>query len=70
MTAPTPSIDYAALKSGGIIMQNDDGFLAIRLSLPGGRISADLLPRIAGVAQKYGRGEVCPYYLCQDQTHA
>jgi dissimilatory sulfite reductase (desulfoviridin) alpha/beta subunit len=58
MTAPTPSIDYAALKSGGIIMQKDDDFFAIRLRLPGGRISADLLPRIAGVAQKYGRSEV------------
>jgi len=58
MTAPTPSIDYAALKSGGIIMQKDDDFFAIRLRLPGGRISADLLPRIAGVAQKYGKGEV------------
>jgi hypothetical protein len=36
MTAPAPSIDYAALKSGGIIMQKDDDFFAIRLRLPGG----------------------------------
>jgi dissimilatory sulfite reductase (desulfoviridin) alpha/beta subunit len=58
MTAPTPSIDYAALKSGGIIMQKDDDFFAIRLRLPGGYVSADQLPKIAEVAKKYGRGEV------------
>ncbi len=34
MTAsdPVPHIDYAALKSGGIIMQRDDDFFAIRLA--------------------------------------
>ena len=58
MTVPAPSIDYAALKSGGIIMQKDDDFFAIRLRLPGGSIPADQLPRIAEVARKYGRGEV------------
>ena len=60
MTAPDPSkrIDYAALKSGGIIMQKDDDFFAIRLRLPGGCISSDQLPRIADVAKKYGRGLV------------
>ncbi|VVB72508.1 Sulfite reductase, dissimilatory-type subunit alpha [uncultured archaeon] len=60
MTAPDPAphIDYAALKSGGIIMQKDEDFFAIRLRLPGGSISANLLPRIAEVAKKYGRGEV------------
>lgn len=58
MTAPTPSIDYAALKSGGIIMQKDDDFFAIRLRLPGGSIPADKLPKIAQVAKRYGRGEV------------
>jgi dissimilatory sulfite reductase (desulfoviridin) alpha/beta subunit len=39
MTAPTPSSDYAALKSGGCI-------------------ASELLPKIAAVAKKYGRGEV------------
>jgi sulfite reductase beta subunit-like hemoprotein len=58
MTAPTPSIDYAALKSGGIIMQKDDDFFALRLRLPGGCIASELLPRIAAAAKKYGRGEV------------
>ncbi|MFA6373759.1 MAG: 4Fe-4S dicluster domain-containing protein [Methanothrix sp.] len=58
MTAPTPSIDHAALKSGGIIMQKDDDFFAIRLRLPGGCIASDLLPKIDEVARKYGRGEV------------
>jgi len=60
MTAPDPAkrIDYAALKSGGIIMQKDDDFYAIRLRLPGGCIPADQLPKIAEVAKKYGRGTV------------
>jgi len=60
MTTPDPAnhIDYAALKSGGIIMQKDDDFFAIRLRLPGGYIASDLLPKIAQVARKYGRGEV------------
>ena len=58
MTVPAPSIDYAALKSGGIIMQKDDDFFAIRLRLPGGSIPADKLPWIAEVARKYGRSEV------------
>ncbi len=55
---PAPCIDYAALKSGGIIMQRDDDLYAIRLRLPGGCISADKLPKIVGVAKKYGRGQV------------
>jgi anaerobic sulfite reductase subunit C len=58
MTAPTPSIDYAALKSGGIIMQKDDDFFALRLHLPGGSIPANLLSKIAQVARRHGRGEV------------
>jgi sulfite reductase beta subunit-like hemoprotein len=58
MTAPTPSIDYAALKSGGIIMQKYDDFFALRLRLPGGSIYADPLPKIAELAKKSDRGEV------------
>lgn len=60
MTAPDPalSIDHASLKSGGIIIQKDDDFFAIRLRLPGGCISSVLLPKIAEVAEKYGRSEV------------
>ncbi len=55
---PAPRIDYTALKSGGIIMQKDDDFFAIRLRLPGGCVFADQLPKIAAVAKKYGRGLV------------
>jgi anaerobic sulfite reductase subunit C len=55
---PAPRIDYAALKSGGIIMQKDDNYFAIRLRLPGGSVLADQLPKIAEVAKKYGRGIV------------
>lgn len=60
MTASDPSdrVDYASLKSGGIIMQRDDDFFAIRLKLPGGIISADKLARISEVAQRYGQGNV------------
>ncbi len=53
-----PRIDYASFKSGGIIMQKDDDFFAIRLRLPGGCIFADQLPKVAEVARKYGRGIV------------
>ncbi len=53
-----PPIDYASLKSGGIIMQKDDDFFAIRLRLPGGCIFADELTKVAKVARKYGRGIV------------
>jgi sulfite reductase beta subunit-like hemoprotein len=54
MTAPDPAkcIDYAALKSGGIIMQKDDDFFANRRRLPGGSIPADQLPKVAEVARK------------------
>jgi len=60
MTAfdPTKRIDYAALKSGGIIMQRDDDFFAIRLRLPGGCIPADHLLKVAQVSKQYGRAEV------------
>jgi dissimilatory sulfite reductase (desulfoviridin) alpha/beta subunit len=57
-TDPATSIDSASLKSGGIIMQRDDGFFAIRLKLIGGALSAMQLRRIAGIAEKHGRGEV------------
>lgn len=53
-----PRIDYSALKSGGIIMQKDDDFFAIRVRLPGGGVSADHLSKLAEVARKYGRGVV------------
>lgn len=55
---PAPRIDWASLKSGGIIMQKDDNFFAIRLKFPGGCIPADQLPKVAEVAEKYGRGLV------------
>ncbi len=55
---PVPPIDYAALKSGGIIMQKDDDFFAIRLRLPGGSIPADQLLKVSQVSKQYGRGEV------------
>ena len=60
MTAPDPAmrIDYTTLKSGGIIMQRDDDFFAIRLRLPGGCITADQLLKVAHVSKQYGRGEV------------
>jgi len=53
-----PRLDYASLKSGGIILQRDGEFYALRLRLPGGRITADQLQKVAEVAKRYGRGEV------------
>jgi dissimilatory sulfite reductase (desulfoviridin) alpha/beta subunit len=67
MTAPAPSIDYAALKSGGIIMQKDDDFFALRL--PGGSIPADQLPKISQEAKKYGRSEVRMNCCYKDLYH-
>ncbi len=60
MTAfdPAMRIDYAALKSGGIIMQRDDDFFAVGLRLPGGCITNDQLLKVAQVSKQYGRGEV------------
>ncbi len=55
---PSPHLDYAALKSGGIIMQKDDDFFTIRLNFPGGKVPADKLSRIQEVANEYGRGEI------------
>lgn len=57
-SATLSGIDYASLKSGGIIMQRDDDFFAIRLRLPGGSITAEELSVIARVAKRYGRTEV------------
>ena len=54
-TDPATSIDFASLKSGGIIMQRDDDFFAIRLKLIGGTISALQLRRIADIVEKHGR---------------
>jgi dissimilatory sulfite reductase (desulfoviridin) alpha/beta subunit len=51
-------LDYAALKSGGIIMQKDDDFFSIRLNFPGGKVAADKLSRIQEVANEYGRSEI------------
>ncbi|MFZ2473085.1 MAG: hypothetical protein WAW52_14240 [Methanothrix sp.] len=67
MTVPTPSIDYAALKSGGIIMQKDGDFFAIRLRLPGGCVSADLLPIIDEVARRQASSECCPASSAQSR---
>jgi len=55
---PSPPLDYAALKSGGIIMQKDDDFFSIRLNFPGGRVPAEKLSKIQEVADEYGRGEI------------
>lgn len=57
-TDPATRIDFASLKSGGIIMQREDDFFAIRLKLIGGSISAMQLRRIADIVEKHGRGEV------------
>ncbi len=51
-------MDVEELKRIGIIAQNQKDTFLIRLGTVGGDLSADELHVIAGVAQKYGRGEV------------
>ena len=51
-------VDLEELKRVGIIAQNQKDTFLIRLRTIGGDLTADELHIIAGVAQKYGRGEV------------
>jgi anaerobic sulfite reductase subunit C len=51
-------LDFATLKSGGIIKQRQKELFTIRLKCPGGRVPLERLARIAEVARKYGRDYV------------
>jgi anaerobic sulfite reductase subunit C len=51
-------LDFATLKSGGIIKQRQRELFTIRLKCPGGRVPLERLTRIAEVARKYGRDYV------------
>lgn len=50
----TGELDFATLKSGGIIKQRQKDKFTVRLKCPGGRVPLDRLERIVQVARKYG----------------
>lgn len=51
-------LDYEALKSGGFIKQTQKDLFTVRLRCPGGKITSRQLQKAAGIAEKYGMGEV------------
>lgn len=51
-------VDLKNLKAGGFIKERGKDMFTVRLRVPGGRMPADRLARIAAVAQKYGKGFV------------
>jgi len=51
-------LDFATLKSGGIIKQRQRELFTVRLKCPGGRVSLERLARIVEVVRKYGRDYV------------
>jgi dissimilatory sulfite reductase (desulfoviridin) alpha/beta subunit len=51
-------VDLKNLKAGGFIKERGKDMFTVRLRVPGGRMPADRLARIAAVAQRYGKGFV------------
>jgi len=49
-------VNKNVLKEGGLIIQSDPDYYAIRLKMPSGRITPDQLRKVAEVAEKEGRG--------------
>lgn len=50
----TGVLDFATLKTGGIIKQRQKGKFTVRLKCPGGRVPLTRLAKVAEVARKYG----------------
>ena len=50
------SVDYAALKAGGFMLQKQKDVFSLRLRVVGGNVTAEQLETIAQVARKYGHG--------------
>jgi anaerobic sulfite reductase subunit C len=46
------------LKSNGFIKQNQENLYTVRLRCPGGKLTSEKLRIAAGLAEKYGKGEV------------
>ncbi len=53
-----PEVNYDALKKGGFMRQHQKDNFSLRLKIVAGRVRADQLPRLAEVANKYGKGYV------------
>lgn len=51
-------VDYAALKKGGYMRQEQKGYGSLRLAVVGGNLTAENIKTVAEVAEKYGRGYV------------
>ncbi|MBI5789514.1 MAG: 4Fe-4S binding protein [Candidatus Schekmanbacteria bacterium] len=51
-------VNYALLKKGGFMRQRQKDNFALRLKIIAGRVRADQLPKLAEVAEKYGKGYV------------
>lgn len=46
------------LKAGGIMKQKEKDLFSLRLRVVGGKVAAEQLPVLAGIAGKYGRGHI------------
>jgi dissimilatory sulfite reductase (desulfoviridin) alpha/beta subunit len=50
--------DYKELKKGGMMRQAEKGKFSVRLRIAGGRLTAEAMGVVQGVAERYGRGEI------------
>ncbi len=51
-------VDYKALKAGGFMRQSQKDNFSLRLKIVAGRVLANQLPKIAEIAEKYGKGYI------------
>lgn len=51
-------VDYKALKAGGFMRQSQKDQFSLRLKIVAGRVSVQQLPKLAEVAEKYGKGYI------------
>jgi dissimilatory sulfite reductase (desulfoviridin) alpha/beta subunit len=51
-------VDYNALKQGGFMRQSQKDNFSLRLKIVAGTVTAEQLPKLAEVAEKYGKGYV------------
>ena len=56
--AEKKTVDYAALKKGGVMRQKQKGYFSLRLAVVGGNLTAENIRTVADVADKYGKGYV------------
>ena len=56
--AEKKTVDYAALKKGGVMRQKQKRYFSLRLAVVGGNLTAENIRTVADVADKYGKGYV------------